>query len=182
MWPVASICCARREELVMAGRIGGNVSDIQAAAAVMTETGGAATAASSEAATLAAQMEGGIGEVTNTLSAHFTQTADTLRQQIVAARNRLGQADWEGTSRGEAEAAEAALNSQVDQVLGRALESATEFRTFMAARANEFVAMVSGDFKTIMGNVDLAYQDLAQASKTFAENLAAADQSIKFGR
>jgi hypothetical protein len=161
-------------------RIGGNVEDIHGAAGVMTNTGTAATSASSEAANFASQMESEIGDVTNTLNSHFTTTADGLRQQISAAKNRLAATDWEGTSRGEAEQAEAALNSQVDSVLGKALEATNEFKTSMVARANDFASMVNGDFRTIMGNIDTAYQDLAKASKTFAENLASADQSIKF--
>jgi hypothetical protein len=162
------------------GRIGGNVEDIHGAAGVMTEAGTAATSSAAEAANFSARMEGEIGDVTNTLNTHFTSSADGLRQQIAAAKNRLAGTDWEGTSRGEAEAAEAALNSQVDNVLNKALEATNEFKASMTAHANDFVAMVNTDFKTIMANVDTAYQDLAKASKTFAENLASADQSVKF--
>lgn len=164
----------------MVARIGGNVADIQATAGVMTDTGASAVEAGSQAASFASQMEGQVGEVTSVFAQHFEQMADGLRQAIIAARNRLASTDWEGMSKGEADQAEVALNGQVDQVLGNALQSTAEFKTFMLSRAQDFVSMVQGDFNTIMGNIDSAYRDLANASKTFAENLELADQSIKF--
>lgn len=66
------------------------------------------------------------------------------------------------------------------RVLDNALQSTEEFRTFMLAQANDFVSMVQGDFSTILANIDTAYQDLGRASRTFAENLQLADQSIGF--
>jgi len=162
------------------GRIGGNVADITDTAGVMTDTGGSATDASSQASSFASTMEGEVTDVTNTLNTHFTQMADTLRQQIAQAKQRLAATDWEGTSQAQATEAEAALNADVDSVLNNALTSTEEFKTFMMARSTDFVSMVDGDFRTIMANVETAYQDLAKASQTFAENLQTADQTIKF--
>lgn len=163
------------------GRIGGNVADITDTAGVMTDTGGSAVDASSQASSFASTMEGEINDVTNALNTHFNQMADTLRGQITQAKQRLAATDWEGTSQGQASEAEAALNADVDSVLSNALSSTEEFKTFMMSRADDFVSMVDGDFRTIMANVDTAYQDLARASRTFAENLQTADQTIKFG-
>ncbi len=164
------------------GRIGGNVADITDTAGVMTDTGGSAMDASSQASSFASTMEGEITDVTNALNTHFNQMADTLRQQIAQAKQRLAATDWEGTSQAEATEAEAALNADVDAVLNNALTSTEEFKTYMMARSNDFVSMVDGDFRTIMANVDNAYRDLARASQTFAENLQTADQTVKFSR
>ncbi len=164
------------------GRIGGNVADIEQTAGVMADTGGAATESSAQASRFSSQMEGEVGDVTATLATHFNQMADDLRGRISQARQRLAATDWEGTSQAEATEAEAALNNDVTQVLENALTSTEDFKTFMLQRANDFVAMVDGDFRTIMGNIDTAYQDLGTASRTFAENLQTADESIRFSR
>jgi glutamate-1-semialdehyde aminotransferase len=168
----------------MAGRparIGGDIADIQQTAGVMTDTGAAASESSTEASRFSSQMEREINDVTSALANHFNQMADGLRQRIGEAKNRLAATDWEGTSQAEATEAEAALNSDVSKVLDNALDSTNDFKTFMLKRANDFVTMVDRDFKTIMGNIDTAYQDLGKASRTFAENLQTADESIKFG-
>ncbi|MGH8886186.1 MAG: hypothetical protein ACRDYX_13600 [Egibacteraceae bacterium] len=164
----------------MGTRIGGNLGDIHATAGVMTDTGSQATAASTKASQFSEQMHVHVDEVTNTLNTHFNATADQLRQAIRQAKERLQGTDWEGASKAEADAAEAALNQQCDQVLTNALHSTQDFKSFMLGRAQEFVSMVNTDFKTVMTNVESAYQDLANASKAFAENLAKADETIKF--
>ncbi|MGH8900198.1 MAG: hypothetical protein ACRDYA_00580 [Egibacteraceae bacterium] len=164
----------------MGTRIGGNLGDIHAIAGVMTGTGSQATAASTKASQFSEQMHGHVDEVTNTLNTHFNTTADQLRQTIHQAKERLQGTDWEGASKAQVDAAEAALNQQCDQVLTRALQSAQDFKSFMLGRAQKFASMVHTDFKAIMTNVEAAYQDLANASRVFAENLAKADETIKF--
>ncbi len=163
-----------------AARIGGNVSDINSTAGVMTDTGVAAVDAGSEATNFSNTMEGEVTDVTEVLSSRFIDLADGLRSAITAAKNRLAATDWEGSSQAAATDTEAALNSEVDNVLTNALDSVQEFKTFMMARATEFVSMVEGDFNTIMGNIDTAYGDLGTASETFARNLEEADRTITF--
>ncbi len=162
------------------GRIGGNVADIVDTAGVMSATGTAASETGADATSVSATMEGEINEVTEALATHFTDLAEGLRGRIAQAKQRLAGTDWEGTSQAQATEAETALNADVDNVLGNALTSVAEFKAFMLARANDFVAMVEGDFNTIMGNVDVAYADLGKASQSFAENLQLADESIRF--
>ena len=166
----------------MSARIGGNLEDIAQAAGVMTETGGAATATGQDAATVASRMEGEVDAVTATLRQHFEQLADELRGRIAGARDRLGATDWEGASRSAAEAAEARLHGEVDRVLAQAVDDVDAFRSFMLTRATDFVGGVQGRFGAVMGDIDTAYQDLAAGSRTFAEQLEAADRSITFGR
>ncbi len=163
-----------------AARIGGNVSDIVDTAGVMTDTGVAAVDAGSEATSFSNTMEGEITDVTEVLSARFIDLADGLRTAITAAKNRLASTDWEGSSQAAATETEAALNTEVDNVLTNSLDSVQEFKTFMMARATDFVSMVEGDFNTIMGNIDAAYADLGTASETFAQNLERADETITF--
>lgn len=165
----------------MSSRIGGNIGDIVGTAGKLEGTGAAAVKSGADAAQFAHRMDGEITQVTDLLETHFNNMAESLRSEIAAAKQRLAGTDWEGTSQQAATAAEAELYSNVDQVLGNALDSTTEFKTFMKSQAQEFVSVVDGDFKTIMNNIDTAYQDLAKASKQFAQNLESADQTIKFG-
>jgi hypothetical protein len=164
----------------MGARIGGNVSDIQDAAGVITQTGTAAASAGKDAVSVTQQMDNQIAEVTTMLNRHFNQMAEDLRHAIIQARERLGTTDWEGRSKEAAHRAEFDLNQQVNKVLNQALEDAQQFQARMRSQANTFVSAVQGDFQTIMGSVDAAYQDLAKASQTFAENLQTADESITF--
>ncbi len=164
----------------MSARIGGNLEDIGRTAGVMTDAGGAATAASEEATAVAARMEGELDAATTTLRTHVTGVADELRTRINQARERLGATDWEGQSRAAAYAAEARLSGEVDRVLAEALANVDAYKSFMLARAEEFVAQVQGEFGGVMADVDASYQELATASRTFAEQLEAADRSIAF--
>lgn len=163
------------------GRIGGNVADIHGAAGVMTDAGTAASQSGARARQLSSQMEAELNDVTTALANHFQQTADELRQQITNAKQRLAATDWQGTSQQNATAAEEHLHRRTDAVLDNALGGAEEFKSFVLARANDFVASVEGDFNAILGEIDAAYQDLARASEKFAENLEAADQTVRFG-
>lgn len=164
----------------MGARIGGNVSDIRDAAGVITQTGAAATSAGKDATSVTQQMDSQIADVTAMLNQHVSRMAEDLRQVITQASKRLGATDWEGRSKHEAERAESDLNQQVNRVLGQALENTQQFQALMRSQASDFVSAVQGDFQTIMGSVDAAYQDLAKASQTFAENLQTADESITF--
>jgi exonuclease VII large subunit len=164
----------------MASRIGGNIGDIHATAGLIANTGSQATAASAKASQFSEQMHSHVDEVTTTLDKHFNAMADQLRQTIRQAKDRLQSTDWEGASKAQADAAEAALKQQCDHVLTNALRSTQDFKSFMLGRAQEFVSMVSTDFKAIMADVERAYHDLATASKAFAENLAKVDETIKF--
>lgn len=160
-------------------RIGGNVGDIQDTALVMTDTGTYAQTTGQDATTVAGQMEAEVNDVTQTLNTHFVELAEGLRQQITAAKNRLAGTDWEGMSQSEATAAEAELNGQVTSVLEQAQAGVEEFRTAMLSQANNFVSAIQGEFNTVMANINESYGSLSTASTTFAQNLEAADQTIK---
>jgi hypothetical protein len=164
----------------MGPRVGGNVGDIHTTAGVMTDTGGQATETAVKASQFSEQMHGHVDEAMSVLNTHFNTMADQLRQTILQAKERLQGTDWEGVSKAQADAAEVALNQQCDQVFTNALKSTQDFRSFMLGHAQEFVSMVATEFKAIMTNIETTYQDLASASKVFAENLAKADETIKF--
>ncbi|MGH8930287.1 MAG: hypothetical protein ACRDZO_06545 [Egibacteraceae bacterium] len=168
--------------MAVGGKIGANLADILETAGVMTETGVAAIQSGVQASRFSAQMEAEISDVTTALANHFIRMADDLRGRIAQAKHRLAATDWQGASHAAATQAETALNHDVARVLDHALRSTEEFKTFMLQRANSFASAVNGDFKTVMGAIDIAYQELAAASKTFAENLRAADESIRFSR
>jgi hypothetical protein len=163
------------------GKISGNLLDIEQAINVMKQTGVAASQSAKETATISEQMHQKIDEATTALTTYFDRMAEALRTEIQKTKNQLGTAAWEGKTKENADAAEEALNHHVDRVLHAALGEVGEFKTSMLGRAMGFVSGVQTQFTSIMGQIDASYGELAKASKTFADNLRAADESFKFG-
>lgn len=163
------------------GRISGNLVDIQQAIRVMSSTGQAATDSATNTANVSDKMHAQISEATTMLTNYFNGMAEALRNEIKKTKNQLGIAQWEGNAKANAEAAETALNLHVDTVLHNAAREVGEFQASMLGRALGFLTGIQTQFATVMGQIDTSYQDLAKASQTFADNLQAADESIKFG-
>lgn len=163
----------------MSGEIGGNLSDLAGASGDFNQTGEDTLAAHSESATSADQLVAEVTDVTNLLQSNFETMAEGLRTSISRAKTTVNSAAWTGQSRENAVAAEEMLNTEVDQVLEGATTSVTALRDFLVARVTDFHTDVTGDFQTIMNNIDLAYRDLSTATQTFADNLDLADQTIK---
>jgi DNA-binding LacI/PurR family transcriptional regulator len=157
------------------------VADVDAAEAAATDTGAAASESGASATEFANQMQSGIDEISQALLAHFRQVADGLRQEARRATQQLTSTDWEGQSKEMAVQAEQTLHSRLDATMAAAEEGTTEFNTVMSQQATDFVALVREDFNQIMGNVDVAFQDLATAERTFAENLRLTDETVRFG-
>lgn len=162
------------------GRIGGDHGGINAAGTQLDATGDEALASAGEASGYSQQMEAGLDEVTALLKGHFEETATALKEQVTAAKARLAEADWVGTSREQALAAEEALHADVDRVLEHALDAVETFRQSMHGKAEEFRGAVEGEFRSILSDLNDAYHQAGQASRRFAENLQAADETIKF--
>lgn len=161
------------------GNIGGNLADLQATTTDFNQTGEDTLTAHGTSATSAENLVAEVTDVTNLLQTNFETMADDLRASITRAKNTASGADWHGQSHDNALAAEEMLNGEVNQVLEGATTAVTALRDFLVARVTDFHADVTGDFQTIMNNIDLAYRDLATATQTFAENLDLADQTIK---
>lgn len=158
-----------------------NLADIATSQSAATEAGEAATGSGQQATELSSQMEAGVEEITSALEEHFHRVADALRGHARRTKTQLGGADWEGRSREAAVAAEEALSARLDATMASAEEGTAAFRQMMTTQARDFVEAVRSDFNTIMGQVDVAYQDLASAQQAFAENLQLADDTIQFG-
>lgn len=156
------------------------LSDVEAAEAVATDTGAAAAETGDSATDFSTRMESGVEDVTTALRTHFGQVATRMRDEAAAAMTRLGAADWEGNSREMAAAAESSLHRRVDATLASAEQGTDEFRDRLLTQANEFVEGVRGRFATVLGTVDIAYRDLAQAEAAFATNLRQADDTVQF--
>jgi hypothetical protein len=156
------------------------LSDVEAAESAATDTGSAAVDSGSRATEFSGQMQSGIDEVAGALLNHFQQVADGLRQEASRATQQLNSTDWEGKSKEMAVQAEHTLHTRLDATMASAEEGTTSFRDAMSRQANEFVSLVRDDFGQIMNNVDTAFQDLAKAERTFAENLRLADETVQF--
>lgn len=163
----------------MASEIGGNLSDLAVTTTDFSQTGADTITAHGESAAGAEQLVVEVTDVTTLLQTNFETMATGLRDSIGRAKTTVNSAAWTGQSRENALAAEEMLNGEVDQVLEGATTAVTALKDFLIARVTDFHADVTGDFQTIMNNIDLAYQDLASATSTFAENLDLADQTIK---
>lgn len=163
------------------GRIGGEHGAISAQGSRFDATGDEALASAGEASGYSQQMEAGLDEVTALLNGSFQETAAALKQQVTSTRQRLEAADWAGSSREQAMAAEQALHADVDRVLEQALTAVETFRVAMHTRAEDFRGAVEGEFRSILTELNDAYRQAGQASRAFADNLAAADQTIRFG-
>jgi hypothetical protein len=157
------------------------VADVDAAEATATDTGAAAAESGANATEFANQMQGGIDEIAQALLSHFQQVADGLRQEASRATQQLTSSDWEGKSKEMALQAEQTLHRRLDATMASAEEGTTNFNTVMSKQAADFVSVVREDFNQILSNVDVAFQDLAKAERTFAENLRLADETVQFG-
>ena len=159
--------------------ISGNLADLATTTSGLNTTGDDTMTAHGASAQSADQLVGEVTDVTNLLQTNFETMAEDLRGSIRRSKDTMNSAEWTGQSRENAVAAEEMLNGQVDQVLEGATTSVTALKDFLVARVTDFHTDVTGDFQTIMSNIDAAYRDLATATNTFAENLDLADQTIK---
>jgi hypothetical protein len=162
------------------GRIGGVIEDMLQTADTMTSTGGAVTEMSSGASGRSRELADAVDGVSSTLVSQFGELAATLRQQIAAARDRLGATDWDGASRQAAEAAEADLNRQTAQLLDAAVEGVAQLKTNLVAQVSGFQGEVEGQFASMMAEVDARYRDLGAGTTTVARNFQEAD-SMRYG-
>jgi hypothetical protein len=162
-------------------RIGGNIPDMEGAAEVMVATGAAATDAGTEAAGVSARMEAELGDVAATLSTHFQQLHQQLRDTVERNRARLGATDWEGQAYDEALRAEADLNAQAAAFLEQAQAGVDEFRAALVSQAQGFVGQIEGEYRAVMTRIDTSYADFARATRTHAENLVSVDQAFRYG-
>ena len=165
----------------MAERIGAQHADVESTGRSFDLAGQIAQATGSDATGYASEMEAGLDEVTTLLSNHFEELAADLRQKVADHRAKLEATDWQGASKDHAKAAEQALNGEVDRVLEVALEETGRFRTAIHSQAESFRSVIEGEFKAAMQATDADYQQLANASRQFVQNLQQADATIRYG-
>ncbi|MCB0995643.1 MAG: hypothetical protein KDB21_11165 [Acidimicrobiales bacterium] len=163
-------------------RIGGTLADLLDTGAAMDRSGGAAIDSGTRAREVTAAVRSEIDGVASTLRGHFAELAAGLREQIAAGRARLESADWHGSSRLNAAEADAALHADVDRVLVAADEGVHRLSAELLGRIEGFETQVATEFTAVLGAIDEAYRGLAQATRTFAEQLEAADRTIRFSR
>lgn len=165
----------------MAERIGAQHADVETTGRSFDLAGQIAQVTGADATGYAGEMEAGLDEITTLLSGHFEQLAGELRQKVADHRARLEATDWQGASKDNANAAEQALNGEVDRVLEVALEETGRFRTALHAQAESFRSVIEGEFRAAMQATDADYQQLANASRQFVHNLQQADATIRYG-
>ena len=165
----------------MAARIGAQHGDVESSASEFDFTGELATTTGGQASSYAGEMEAGLDGLMATLREHFQQMATDLQQRVADHRATLESTDWAGASKDNAVSAEAALRAETERILSQSLDQVESFRTAMHAKAESFRGAVESEFMAAMTATDTEYHQLAEASRAFARNLAAADQTIKHG-
>ena len=147
----------------------------------LSEAGGASTEHANDVESCVVTLQAEVNVVTSTLTQTFTQLAEYLREQIRRAHDTLVAADWSGQSRGAADAAEAQLNGDVNATLDAAQAGVENLGVSLRSQVEGFYTEVTGQFSTVMTNIEGSYGELARGTQLFAENLAQADQTISFG-
>lgn len=162
----------------MANFIGGNLADIETSAQRLVDSGAMAVTTGTETQRAAVALSEAIERAMGDLVTAFEGVAATLTDDISQSHNRLVGTDWQGASRENAIAIKESLQGQVGTVITTATTNMNNEKTAFIARANDLVAHVETEFQRVMGDVELQYTELATASRTTAENLALADQTI----
>jgi hypothetical protein len=166
----------------MSGRIGAEYGSVDTAAQGLDLAGDASETAGADAGQVAQQMEDGLDQVTSMLKGHFEELASDLKQRVADHKQRLADTDWQGTSKDNAVAASDALTTEVESVLGNAIDSVEAFRTAMHNKAEAFRDAIEGEFMAAMREADASYKEMGKAARVYLENLREADQnSIRFG-
>ncbi len=161
--------------------IGGNLESIEQVATRLDASGTKALATSSASDSAAETLMVAVDDAMAELVRRFGEVASELTDDITQAHSQLEGTDWQGTSRENAIAIKADLQSQVNRVLGSATESLNAEKDAFHARAEALVAGVRQEFGAVMSNVDVEYRNLALASRKTRDNLMAADQTIRMG-
>ncbi len=161
-------------------QIGGVLEDIANVTSRLTDAGAASATHSSEVRVGVETLRNEVTDVTATLSATFERLAEDLRTQIRTAHDALVAADWSGRSRGAADAAEAQLNGDVATTLEAAHTGVEAVGAALRDQVESFYGEVTGQFATVMTNIESAYGELSRGTQLFADNLAQADTTISF--
>lgn len=161
--------------------IGGNLQDIEASAARLTDSGALAVSSASQTQQAAVVLAGAVDEAVTHLVAQFEGIAATLAADITQSHAVLAGSDWHGQSRENALVMKEELLAQVHAVLAAATENLAAEKAAFVARSEALLDAVQTDFQRVMNEVDARYSNLAAASRRTRDNLALADQSITIG-
>lgn len=159
--------------------IGADHASVEGSKGQFDLTGDAAQITGSDATSASREMEGHLDEIMALFKGQFEETAADLQQRVADHKSRLEATNWQGTSRERALAAEGELTTEIDRVLGQALEQVETFRSMMHSQADSFVAAVEGQFRQAMQEADAAYKEHAAAQQLYLANLRSADQTIQ---
>lgn len=146
--------------------IGGNLESISQVATRLDASGAKALDTGAQTDTAAEQLMVAIDESMSELLRRFGDVAAELTGDIGQSHSQLEGTEWQGTSRENAIAIKAELQSQVNRVLETATTSLNVERDAFHARAEALVLSVRQEFGAVMTNVDAEYRDLALASRT----------------
>lgn len=162
-------------------QIGGLLEDMNSVMARLSEAGTASSAHASDVSAGVQTLQNEVNDITAVLTNTFIQLADNMRQTIARAHDTLVTADWSGQSRGAADAAEAQLNGDVSTTLEAAQTGVESLGSALRQQVESFYLEVTGQFSTVMTNIEGAYSELSRGTQMFADSLVQADQTISFG-
>ncbi len=167
---------------ITGSRIGGRIEDMLVVQAGLDATGQQAGAQATAAAARVERLQREVAEVTARLKADFGELASELREAAARATANLHGADWDGRSRGAADAANLAFANEIDRVLRAAHEGADGLHDALTAQVMSFFDDMSGSFAQVLRSIEENYHSLAGATRAYAARLADDDAvAIRFG-
>lgn len=166
----------------MSTRIGGRVDDMFATQTEMNAAGEGASAHAAEAGTRVERLQGEVADVANVMRNDFMRMGADLDAIITRTAQTLQGADWDGTSRANADAAEAQFRSDVTSALAAAMTGVDNLDAALLQQVMAFHDEVTTTFATIMHNIETNYVTLGRGAQNFANHIAEGDAvAIQFG-
>ena len=162
------------------GNIGASIGSLIDVQKTSTDTQTTATDTATRASQIATKLGTDIEEITTYLRNHFQETADQLKSAVQSHLSQVEASDWSGQSKEQARQAAGDLNSQIQQVLDRAMQGVDDFKTNMTNQAQGFTQAIDQDFNRVMADSAERLGQFGPAVQAFQQRLEEADQTIRY--
>jgi len=167
---------------ISGARIGGRLEDMDLIQADLDATGARAGDHAGATAARVERLQREVADVSAQLKVDFVDMAAQLAQAVARSTASMESADWDGRSRGAANAANAAFAVDIDRVLAGAQEGVDRLHAALSSQVMAFFDEVNGSFASIMASVQDNYSNLALGTRQYAAKLAEDDAvAIRFG-
>lgn len=164
--------------------IGGDLLAIRDSAKVMKETAISTGECGARTSKAADQLLTDINAAMEAVTGTFNQISEELTGSIETSHNKLKDVrggSWGGRSAAAAESVELHLKTQVERIRNEATVRLNEEQGAFNGRAQQVLDEVGKKFHTLMGEIQVEYQNLSKAAADTATNFELADDTISVG-